>query len=271
MANTAIKQADEQFGKILKWLEDTGRAADTDILVASDHGYSTISEVIGIETLVREAGFPTCDQPGGVAVAPNGGSVLFYTHHSNAETAERLASWLMKQDWCSAITASNAVGAIQGTLSASLIGNEGERVPELAMSFRWDSRVNEGGHPGYAYSSGGAPGLGQHGSMSKHELRNTLVACGPAFRQGVFSEIPSGNIDIAPTILQILGIPGGENMDGRVLEEALTDANGTRNIKASTRTYDASRSTGGKTYRQQITISSVGGTRYVDEGSATLE
>lgn len=44
---------------------------------------------------------------------------------------------------------------------------------------------------------------------------------GPSFKSGVTVESPTGNIDIAPTILRILGHDGGEEMEGRVLEEAL--------------------------------------------------
>ena len=68
-----------QFGRLLALAGRTGRmASDTNIIVVSDHGYSTISEVIDVEAELRAAGFPPADQPGGVAVAPNGGSALFY-------------------------------------------------------------------------------------------------------------------------------------------------------------------------------------------------
>jgi membrane glycosyltransferase len=32
----------------MQWLRETGRAEDTDVFVASDHGYSTISEIAGV-------------------------------------------------------------------------------------------------------------------------------------------------------------------------------------------------------------------------------
>ena len=33
----AIREADRQFGRLLHWLEQEGRASDTDVIVASDH------------------------------------------------------------------------------------------------------------------------------------------------------------------------------------------------------------------------------------------
>lgn len=56
---------------------------------------------------------------------------------------------------------------------------------------------------------------------SWHRPLGMLVMSGPGVRVG--AELASPNIlDIAPTILALLGIPCGEDMDGRVLAEALS-------------------------------------------------
>ena len=69
VSTRALREADEQFGRLLSWLSD----ADADVIVISDHGYSTISEVIDVEGLLRSEGFPPGDEPGGITVAGNGG------------------------------------------------------------------------------------------------------------------------------------------------------------------------------------------------------
>ena len=46
LSNAAIKDADEQFGRLIDWLEETGRAGETDVIVVSDHGYYTITEPV---------------------------------------------------------------------------------------------------------------------------------------------------------------------------------------------------------------------------------
>ena len=271
IGNRAIREADEQFGELLSWLDETGRAADTDVMVVSDHGYSTIGDVVDVESLVRDAGFPPGDQRGGVVVAPNGGSVLFYTHGSDRSTADQVAAWLMAQPWCGAITASEAVAGVPGTLPASLVGGDGPHAPELAMSFRWESTPNEAGYAGRAYSTSGSPGLGLHGSMSRHEMRNVLVARGPSFRRGVESSVPSGNVDVAPTVLRVLGLDGDQAMDGRPLAESLEGEGGPVERDSSSEVHEAERAVEGGVYRQRITVSRVGGTAYVDEGRATLD
>ena len=48
-----------------------------------------------------------------------------------------------------------------------------------------------------------------------------MFARGPSFRQSINIDTPTGNTDIAPTVLQLLGLPGGEAMAGRVLIETL--------------------------------------------------
>ena len=140
------------------------------------------------------------------------------------------------------------------------------------MSFRWTSAPNSAGYPGHVYSTGGAPGRGQHGSMSRSELRNALFAWGPSFKQGVKLDTPSGNIDLAPTILRILGISGPDaiGMDGRVLEEALANGPDPAEVDWSTELHNTERRLSEKVYRQQIKISRVGNTTYVDEGNSTF-
>ena len=265
-AVTAIREADIQFGRLLAWLDERGRASDTNVVVVSDHGYSTISGVIDIEAELREAGFSSGEEPGGVAVAPNGGSALFYT---SGDATERLAEWLTAQPWCGALVASEAAGEIPGTLPAGLIGLEGPRAPSLAMSFRWDSTVNHTGFAGHAYSTNLGPGQGQHGSMSPHETRNIFFARGPAFKQSAAVATPTGNVDLASTILHLLELPGGEAMHGRVLHETLRG--GPDAVDWQTTTHEEERITPNGRYRQAIKVSKVGGTLYVDEGSGGFQ
>ena len=267
LSDAAIKEADGQFGDLMRWLEKDGRAEDTDVIVASDHGYSTISETVNVEALVKEAGFPPESKAGGVIVAQNGGAALFYTPPGDIGTAQRLAAWLMAQPWCGTITASDAVAGIPGTLPASLVGNQGPRAPELTVSFLWDSSPNGAGYDGRVYATGGQPGTGQHGSMSRHEMHNILFAGGPSFRSNLKLDTPSGNLDLAPTILRILGLSGDWGMHGRVLEEALADGPDAGDLNWSTELHHAEHNLGQKVYRQQIKISRVGAASYVDEGN----
>ncbi len=263
MSDRAIREADAGFGRVMAWLDANGRGSETDVMVVSDHGYSTIRETVDVESYVRDAGYSADD----VLIAPNGASVLFYTR--DQDTASRLASHLMDQPWCGAVLASEAAGAIEGSLPLSLTGGDGPRAPEIAMSFAWNSRTNAAGYDGFVYSSGGASGLGQHGSMSKHEMNNTLLARGPSFQSQKRITSPTGNVDIAPTVLELLGLPIPDDMDGRVIVEALAD--GPESVDCTTNTHTAEREIEKGIYRQEIILSQVGNTTYLDAGSGWRE
>ena len=258
----ALAEADAEFGELMEWLRANGRADTTDVFVTSDHGYSTISDVVRVEQLLREDEFPAIDQSGGVAVAANGGSVLLYVNKSDPETAERLTEWLVTQPWCGPLFASERVGCPSGTLPLGLLGCEGPRSPDLIMSFPWQSVDNPAGYAGYAPATGGAVGQGQHGSLSRHELRNTGLAGGPSFKRETIIETPTGNIDLAPTILHLLGLDmEGSAMDGRVLFEALKNV---QPAPAMDRQVHRAERPG---FCQELQVSSVGKTEYVDWGN----
>ena len=267
-AERALVDADREFGRLMKWLSDTGRNADTDVIVLSDHGYSTVAATVDIEALLESAGFPSGDRAGGVVPVPNGGAVLFYVHDRDPETADRLAGFLMSQGWCGALVAAEAVGTIEGTLPATLVGAEGRRAPDLAMSFAWDSKPSRSGYAGHIPSTNAL--AGDHGSLSRQEVNNVLIGRGPSFKNGVSLRTPSANTDVAPTVLKVLGLPGAEGMDGRVLEEALAGGPDESETRWVTEVHKAERATEAGSYRQSITVSYVGATQYTDEGNAVL-
>jgi hypothetical protein len=100
--------------------------------------------------------------------------------------------------------------------------------------------------------------------LSPRDLHNTLIAAGPDFRRGFAGETPTGNIDVAPTVLWLLGIKPLQPMDGRVLREALTSSSPTPRVARKTLT--ASRNLGGTTWRQTLRLTTVNGVTYFMEG-----
>ncbi|MFZ1054415.1 MAG: hypothetical protein WAN79_01980, partial [Opitutaceae bacterium] len=82
---------------------------------------------------------------------------------------------------------------------------------------------------------------------------------------------PSGNTDLAPTILWILGLRGEiAHMDGRVLGEALSSQ--APPLRAyQVQRLEATRVTAGGAWRQYLEVSEVNGVRYLDEGNGAFE
>ena len=110
-------------------------------------------------------------------------------------------------------------------------------------------------------------GEGTHATLSRFDMHNTLIAAGPDFRRGQTDDLPTGNVDVAPTILHILGIKAPQEMDGRFLSEAMIDADKVPAAgKTETKTIDANKDFAIGTWRQSMKISRVGSTTYLDEG-----
>jgi len=97
-------------------------------------------------------------------------------------------------------------------------------------------------------------------------MHNTCIAAGPDFRKGAHDDLPTGNIDIAPTILWILGVEPQPELSGRVLREALTQP-GTASPTCQTRRLEASFRSADSTWRQYLERSEVNGVLYFDEGN----
>ena len=98
-------------------------------------------------------------------------------------------------------------------------------------------------------------------------MHNTLIAAGPDFKNGLTSDLPSGNVDLAPTILAILGIKSPAALDGRVLSEAMLNA---QPVKAKTETLEATKKFPTGTWRQHLQISRVGSAIYFDQGNGAF-
>lgn len=258
LSNRALAAADEQFGRIVEWLDREGSLSETDVFVASDHGYATIESVVDVGAELKSAGFND------VLAAGNGGAALLYDRKGDPATIERLAEWLSRQSWCGALLASERLGDVPGTLPASIGNIEGRRSPDLTMSFKWNSSPNDAGYPGSTVSWGGEVGVGTHGGMSRHELRNTLMASGPSFLKSSVLGNPTGNIDVVPTILHLMGLPGGDEMDGRVLYEALEGVDEVIEVEGRMVTHVAELGD----YRQEVSVTTVGDATYLDEGNA---
>jgi hypothetical protein len=98
-------------------------------------------------------------------------------------------------------------------------------------------------------------------------MNNTLIASGPDFRCGWSDDTPSGNIDLAPTILWILGVKPTHPMDGRILREAMADTH--EDAAVTEKTMEARRNLAGRIWRQHLRTATVDGATYFLEGNGS--
>lgn len=270
----ALESCDKQLGALLKALADKKVRDKTDILVVSDHGFSTIERTVDVAALLKKAGFSAFrrfenPEPGDVLVVSLGGSVSLYVVDRDESVIRRLVEFFQATDFASVIFCRIP---LPGTFPLTQVrigtANTG---PDVLVGMKWSMDRNPYGAPGQFVSDGGTKGKGSHASFCPTDVHAMLVAAGPDFKSGYLSELPSGNIDIVPTILHLLGLKPAVPLDGRVLVEALVDGRAS-GLTPETQTLEATRSLGLFQWRQYLKYTTVGQTIYFDEagGGAQL-
>jgi predicted AlkP superfamily pyrophosphatase or phosphodiesterase len=267
-----IESSDKHLGEVIKALEDKGVWDKTDLMLVSDHAFSTIHRTPDVSALLKRGGFNAHTrfddpEPGDVMVVGLGGTVLLYVIDRQEPVVRRLVDFLQTTDWTGVIFSRVAM---EGTFPLEFIGyNVTNETPDLIVSLRWSAETNSYGAPGLMTTIGGTSGKGSHASLSRFDMNNTLVAHGPDFKRGFIDSMPTGNVDVGPTILWLLGIQPPPTMDGRVLHEALAFSN-VKPPKPQTKTVDASRTIGLFQWHQYLKFTTVGTTRYFDEGNGIM-
>jgi arylsulfatase A-like enzyme len=247
------------------------------VFVVSDHGFSTIKRSVGLQKILSDAGFAAKtefdDEPksGDIMLVGNGGSVLFYVVGHAAMVTRRLVEFLQQSDFAGVILTKEG---LPGTfdLKQAKIDNANANVPDVVMAFRWNDSKNQFGTPGLIDADWQREAWeGTHASLSRFDMHNTLVATGPDFRRGQTDGLPTGNVDLAPTILHILGIKPPQEMDGRVLFEAMVKTDGAAaRPKNDTKTIEAKKDSPAGSWRQWLQISQIGSTAYLNEGNGSF-
>ncbi len=274
-ALAALRSADGNLGRVIAALEQRGLLEQTDIMVVSDHGFSTIEHPQNVSDLLRTAGFEATRElrkplnGKQVMVVGNGGTVCLYVANHDEALTRALVESLQTTAYCGTIF--SRVPA-EGAFLLKDANLDTAAAPDVLISMRWIDAKSERGIPGLLWSDGRRPrGSGTHATLSRYDQRNTLIAAGPDFRRGVVSEIPSGNIDVAPTILHLLHVANPGPMDGRILAEALAQTELAAPPPAETTRLEARRAVPGGEWHQYLQVTRVGDATYFDEGNGGVE
>jgi arylsulfatase A-like enzyme len=274
-ALAAIKSSDENLAAILSALDQQAARETTDLFVVSDHGFSTIKRSIDLRRILSDAGFVAKTEfddqpkPGDIMLVGNGGSVLFYVVEHETAIVRRLVEFLQQSDFAGVIFTKQG---LPGTFRLDDAKIDNPNSPDVVMAFRWNDSKNHFGAPGMIDADWQRKaGEGTHATLSRFDMHNTLIAAGPDFRRGQTDDLPTGNVDVAPTILHILGIKAAQEMDGRVLSEAMVNTDQVAAVeKVETKTIEANKDFAAGTWRQSMKISRVGSTIYLDEGNGAF-
>ena len=156
-----------------------------------------------------------------ILVTP-GGSEMYFVPSHNPVIVQKLVTYLQSRQEYGPIFVDKQYGSLPGTFNASAakLQNPSARNPDVIASMNYDETQSVAGKIGTTFNNS-ANNRGMHGSFSPVDVHNTLVAEGPDFKAGFTDTLPTGNVDVAPTVAYLLGLALPQ-ADGRPLLEALT-------------------------------------------------
>ena len=180
------------------------------LVVCSDHGHETTDRIIPVEALMIDAGLKADTESSDVVIASSGMGALVYLSDGASSRRDDIAGWLEGQAWCGPVFAGAALAEV---------GHREDGGLAIAFSMARRDAPNRFGVPGISHVAGcrfssiDAPGRGQHGGLGRYETNAMLIVddgSGDARR----IETQTSAVDVAPTILDFLGVPY-DGADGR--------------------------------------------------------
>jgi len=276
-ALAGIKNADDRLAAVLAELDRRGVREQTDILVVSDHGFSTVGQNGDVAATLRRAGlnaqsvWTTPPQTNDIMVVGNGGSVLVYVVGKSPETIQRVVTALQQESTSGVLFTRTGV---PGTFPLSEVKLDAPTAADVIVASSWKINGISAGPMRVEITNEGnteyRAGDGMHVTLSPTDLHNLAVAFGPDFKRGVISPIPSGNVDVVPTLLWLMGIRPPQPLDGRILSEALTISGpAVSGVELGRRDAVVKMESG--VWRQQLKFTEVNGVRYLEEGNGSWE
>lgn len=210
--------ADRAFARIVDAAQ--GLPGRTAILALSDHGQITTSSLVDLAGAMRADGLSVSAEPGETTrIAFTGGrsgELRMLTDDPGLPAAA--ADWLMGRSEVGMVFArGDLLDRIPGAFPLSLVRADHPRQAELLWVLADDGAEDRFGLAGQGAFTGGVPlGGGMHGGLNRREMNTVLMAAVPDGRRGAVDTAPAGLVDVAPTVLALLGLDAA-GMEGRAL------------------------------------------------------
>jgi arylsulfatase A-like enzyme len=270
MARVAIRGSDRNLALVLRELERRGLRDQTDVMVVSDHGFSTVEKSVDVVKSLNRAGlkvfrsFTNAPNPDDTLLVVNGGSLMLYVTGHSTNTIQRTVAALQTES-CSGVIFTRA--GLPGTFPLREVRLDAPHAPDIIVSLQWSSATANNGTLGL-FTRDGVTAVstlaGMHTSLAPTDLHNLCVAAGPDFRAGFTNTIATGNIDVMPTLSWALGVEAYD-ADGRILFEALKH-NYAQPTQVEQKKLEARVGLPTGNWSQYLSVTEVNGVRYFEEG-----
>jgi arylsulfatase A-like enzyme len=259
----SLRLVDAEIGRIEDRLQAKGLLARTNLIVTSDHGFSTHTGTLKLDAILDPLAQKMTDGSRDIVVSE--GAIYLRANRDAARVAAIVGALQSRPEVGAIFTRPRAAGApgdiagvVPGTLSFDVARWNHARSGDVLVSGNWTSDKNAAGFAGTTTQSGTAG----HGASSPFDIHNPLIAAGPDFREHAASSVPTGNVDLAPTLLRLLGLPVPATMTGRVIEEGLRRGPSPSSVRVEHVTETVKTPDG--SYELTAHLSSAAGHRYLD-------
>lgn len=253
----ALREVDDLLEGLRQWL--AMRYDDVTCFVLSDHGFSTVAPRVDPVAEFIDAGLKDSLDSDEVILSCNS----IYLREQAIDRLDQTLEFLASRDWIGAMLLRDDLSASSDwpVYQSAAFGNH-RRSPEILFSYAWSDAPNAYGAPGSVAQSTDMAAV--HGASSPYDTNNTLLAWGAGLRKGKRSALPCGIIDVAPTVLHLLGIEPPAEMDGRILFELLRDGASSPVEDAHNRIERIPLSAGSNRVCQEISYTALAGTTYLN-------
>ena len=220
-----LRKHDEEFGILVETIKRYGDYDNTNFMLIGDHGQTDIHDVLKINKLFVDNGLITLDKEGNIE------SYKAYGHSTGLacliEVSDPSDELLLKE-----VKAFLESLIVDPAISLAFVYDAQEAREKIGLAGPFDFVIESNKNIAFKEDFDGISiwgskepgnhktGAATHGSCIKDRVESTtLVAAGPAFKQGVVVEV-ADMVDEAPTMAAVMGITM-EDIDGRVLKEIL--------------------------------------------------
>jgi arylsulfatase A-like enzyme len=261
----ALKLVDAEIGRVEDTLRSRGLLDRTNLIVVSDHGFSTYTNTFRLDALVQPFAKKLPDGSSDIVVAE--GSINFRSGSDPARVSAIVAALQTRPEVGAIFTRpgprGGAEGSVPGTLSFDVARWNHPRSGDVLVAANWTDAANEAGRKGTSTQNG----VAGHGTSSPYDIHATLIAAGPDFKEHATSDAPTANLDLAPTLLKLAGIAVPSTMTGRVIDEGLRSGPQPASLRVD-RSRETVKTSDGS-YQLTAHISTVAGRRYLDYTAVT--
>jgi predicted AlkP superfamily pyrophosphatase or phosphodiesterase len=223
---TAVAYADACVGRVLAAIDAAGIGEKTAVFIVSDHGFITTEKALLPNSLLRQEGWlratgPSKIEEARVSIVPEGGvALLYFTDPTiDAPTRQKIRDLFIGREGIATVIEPDKFAEYgfpdvrdwPQMADMVLVAQEGYCFSARADEDRWVAPSAQVGSP-----------IGNHGFIATNPKMNAaFIAAGAGLGRGVELETID-NIDVAPTVAHLLGVPLPDT-DGKILAGALID------------------------------------------------